>query len=156
MVLVDDQVRIVLEEGGHKLVGRHEIIESVKRDRVLDSRIVGVERDDVGDAHFRQLLKSHGAVQGLPLAALVLASLVQKRHDHADPVGSGSARADDALHILIMIVRGHVIDVAVHGIGKTVIGDVGHDEHVSAAHGFVDDGLRLAGAEPGAGKIEQI
>ena len=50
------------EQGFYKLVSRHEVIKAAKRDRVLDTRVVGVKGDDVGDTHGDQLLERHSAV----------------------------------------------------------------------------------------------
>ena len=87
MFLIDDQFRLRPKKGFHELVRRIEVVEAVQRNRILDSRVVCIEGKDVGDAHVNQFLKRQGAVQGFTLRALVLAALIQERHDDIDTVG---------------------------------------------------------------------
>ena len=46
----------MLEQGLYKLVGGHEVIEAGQGDDILHPRVVGVEGDDIGNAHTYQLL----------------------------------------------------------------------------------------------------
>ena len=108
---------------------------------------MGIESRDVGDAHMYQLLKRHGTVQGLSVGALMLAALVEERHDDIDPVRGGSAGADDSLKILVMVIRGHVVYIACHLIGQGVVCHIHHHEHVCAADRFLNDTLGFAASE---------
>jgi len=63
MILIDRQIRIVAQKCLYKLVGRHEIVKTVKRNRILYARVMSVEGYDVADSHGGQLFQSHGAVE---------------------------------------------------------------------------------------------
>ena len=109
-------VRRVAEDILDELISCLDRLETVKRDRVLDSWVMSVEGDDVFHAHVDQFLKADRAVQGFTSRALVLAAFVEERHDDIDPAGLSSDSGNDSLQILKMIVRGHVVLVPEQGI----------------------------------------
>ena len=91
-LLIDDQFRLCPKKGFHELVRRIEVVETVQRNRILDSRVMGIEGKNIGDAHVDQFLKRQGAVQGFALRTLVLAALIQERHDDIDTVSLAVGR----------------------------------------------------------------
>ena len=58
---------------------------------------MSVKGDDVADTHGGQLFQRHGAVEGFTLASLVLAALIEKRHDDIDTVCRSRAGAYNSL-----------------------------------------------------------
>ena len=105
MIVVQSEIRHVLHQSLQELIGGEEIVESVQRNGVLNTGIVSVESDKVGNAHIAQFLECQGAVQRFSLGAAVLASLIQEGHDHIDPVSLAGGSGYDPLQILIMVVR---------------------------------------------------
>ncbi len=63
------------------LIGGSHIVKAGKWDRVVDSRVMRVKRNDVGNAHGNQFLKHESAVQRFAGASLMLSALVEHRHD---------------------------------------------------------------------------
>ena len=153
VVVVDAKIRHRLNQGLQKLVGGHIGVKALKRDRVLHTGVVGVKGDDVGHAHVHQFLQGKGTVQGLPLCAFMLPSLVEEGHNDVDPAGFAVCRGNDTLQILIMVIRGHVIFMAADRIGKAEIADIYHNKHIGAPDRFADDSLGFPGAEAGAGAL---
>ena len=47
---------------------------------------MGVEGDDIGNAHILKLLQGQGAVQRLTAGTAVLAALIEEGNDHIDAV----------------------------------------------------------------------
>ena len=127
MVLVDLQVRRVAQNVFDKLIGGLYGFEAVQRDRVLHSRIVSVESDDILHSHIRQLLKRQSAVEGLAVGTLVLAALIEKRHNHIDAARFSAHSGDDALQILIVVVGGHAVLCAGHGVSQAGIAHIHHE-----------------------------
>ena len=106
-----------------------------------------VEGDDVVDTHFHKFLQSDRAVQRLPHGTLVLSSFIQVWHDNGDASCLAADRGDDTLEVLIMIVRRHVVHLAEHLIGFTVIDDINEKIEVHAAHGTLHNALAFTGSE---------
>ena len=75
----------------------------------------------------------------------MLAALVEERKDHGDPVRFSAGRGNDALEILKMVVRGHMVFLAADLIGNAVIRHVAKDEEITAADRIEDRGLSLTG-----------
>ena len=94
---------------------------------------MGIKGDDVADSHIRQLLKSKSTVQRFPFRPFVLAAFIKERHDHVDTVCLAVGCGDDSFQVLIVIVRRHVVQMTVDGVGQTVVADVHHDKQVCAA-----------------------
>ena len=80
-----------------ELIDRHDGVETVQRDGVLDTGIVCIEGDNIVNAHPDQLLQRDCAVQRLTHGALMLPALVQIRHDDGDPAGFAADSGNDAL-----------------------------------------------------------
>lgn len=86
----------------------------------------------------------------------MLAAFIEEGHDDINPVRLSGCGRYNALQILIVVVRGHVVFVSVYCIGETVIAYIDHDEQIFAADTFLDDSLCLSCAEAGAGQVDQI
>ena len=54
---------------------------------------------------------------------------------------------DDTFQILKMIIRGHVVLVSAHFVGKAVIGDIYHNKKVGTTNRFFDVTLALTGTK---------
>ena len=52
-----------MEQGAHELIVRRIVIETLDRNRVLDSRVMGIEGNEIGNAHAHQLFDRVSAVQ---------------------------------------------------------------------------------------------
>lgn len=94
-----------------ELVDRLDRLKAVQRDRILHPRVVCVKGDNIFHTHFYELLQGECTVQRLTAIALMLAALVEERHDDVDPARFSADGCDDALQILKMIVRRHVVRI---------------------------------------------
>ena len=148
MIGIDAQILLIAEQVFDELVRRPYRLESVERDRVLHPRIVGIKGDNILNAHLHKFLQSDGAVEGFPAGTLVLPAFIKERHDHVDPSGFSSYRGDDALQILIVVIRGHVIFVSAEGIGQAVVHNINENVEIHAANGFQNDTLGFACSKP--------
>ena len=72
----------------------------------------GIKGDDIVNAHIAQFLKRQCTVERFSGGTLMLAALIEERHNDSDSSGLSSAGCDDTLQILIMIVRRHVIHIS--------------------------------------------
>ena len=77
----------------------------------------------------------------------VLTTFIQKRHDNIDSMCFACCSRDDTFQILKMIIRGHVVLVSAHFVGKAVIGDIYHNKKVGTTNRFFDVTFALAGTE---------
>ena len=77
----------------------------------------------------------------------MLAALIEERHDDIDTARLPSDRGDDTLQILKVVVRGHVVDLTVQGIGQAVVADIHHQVQVLAAYRFGDNAFRFSGTK---------
>ncbi len=102
-----------------------------------------------------QFLQSQGTVQGFPFAALVLASLIEKRHDHIDTVRFSVGCGNDTLQILIVVVRRHMIFVTADRVGQAVVQHIGKDEKIHASYGLICR-IPLASPVPKRGQQQSI
>ncbi len=118
--------------------------------------IVGIKGNDVGNSHADQLFQCKGTVQRFDLGALVLTALVEKRHDHADTAGLSRGSSNETLQILVVVVRGHVIDVSVDAVGQRIVADIYHDKEIDAPHGFVHDSFCLSGTKTRTAAFDKI
>ena len=105
MVIVDLDVIYAVQDAFYELVSRLNGIESVKRDRILYTRIMCIEGDDVVNTHADQLLKCQCAVHGLTCSTSVLTALIQERHDNSDSSCFTICCSDHTFQILIVIIR---------------------------------------------------
>ena len=132
------------------LIGRADVVKAAERNGVLNLGVVRIKSDDVGHAHIGQLLERQCTVERFACGAVVLSALIEHRHDDRDSSRLAADGADDALEILIVVVRAHRDSHAVHLVGHAVVEHVADDIHVSAAHGLVNQPLCLARTETGA------
>ena len=80
--LIQRNIGHVLHQRLDHLVGRLYVIKAIERDRVLNSRIVCVKRNNIGNTHINKLLKHKRAVKRFSSASLVLSALVEHGHDY--------------------------------------------------------------------------
>ena len=155
VILVDLQVVIGRAHGLEHLIGRHDALKAVERDRVLHARVVRIEGDDVGDAHGNQLLKHQRAVHGLTRGAAMLASFVEHRHDDVDALRLPADRRDDALEVSVVLVRRHRHIPAVELVCALIRADVADDIQIISAHRIQQHPLAFAGAKARAVRTDQ-
>ena len=74
----------ILDQCLKELIGREEVVETVQRDRVLYTRIMCVESDEVGNTHITQFLEHQCTVKRFSLGTAVLTSFIKEWHDHVD------------------------------------------------------------------------
>ena len=110
---------------------------------------MGVEGENVFYSHFGQFLESHGAVQGLPVCAFVLAAFIEIRHDYIDAPGFSAHCRNHPLQILEMVIRGHSVGITADGIGETVIAHVHQNVNIIPPDRFIQHSFGLSGAETG-------
>ena len=144
MILVELHIRCIAQGVFDELVSRLDGFKSMQRNRVLDTRVVSVEGDDVFYAHSSQLLQTKCAVERLSSRSLVLAALIQEWHNDIDSAGFSTDGCDDTLQILEVVVRRHVVGVAAQRIGQAVVADIEQNVDIVTADRFVDDTLCLA------------
>ena len=76
MILIDDQILLVTEQRTDELVRRCKIIEALQWCRILDTRIVGIKRNEVGNTHFTQLFECISAVKRFTAASFMLSAFI--------------------------------------------------------------------------------
>ena len=145
-----------LHQRFEELVGRHEGIESMKRNRILYTRVVCIECDDVGYAHGSQLLKRKRAVQGFTHGTFMLSSFIKERHDYGDAFCLAVCGRDDPFQILIVVIGRHMVLMTAYGIGKTVICNINEYEEIASANGFVDLSFTFSCTETGTAAVQKI
>ena len=121
----------------------------------MHTGVMRVKGDDIAYAHVLQLLKRQGAIQAFAAGAAVLPPLVEHGHDDADAFGPTADGGDDALEVLIMIVRRHGHRTAIHLIFHVIRADIAQDIDIVAAHAAFDHALSLAGAKARAMCLDQ-
>jgi hypothetical protein len=131
------------------------ILKTVERDGIHHARVMGVEGHDVVNPHADELLESHGAVKRLTVCPQKLTALIQEGHDDRDPAGFPAHRGDDPFQILKVIVRGHVIEKAVHFLSDAVVTDIHHHEQVVAADRTEDLSLSFSASEAGGSYVNK-
>ena len=55
-----------------------------------------------------------------------------------------------------MVVRGHMVQVAIYGIGQAVVADIDHNEQIFSADRLSDNSFGLPGSETGAVAVDQV
>ena len=144
MILVELHIRCIAQDVFDELVSRLDGFKSMQRNRVLDTRVVSVEGDDVFYAHSSQLLQTKCAVERLSSRSLVLAALIQEWHNDIDSAGFSTDGCDDTLQILEVVVRRHVVGVAAQRIGQAVVADIEQNVDIVTA----DRSLMIPFASP--------
>ena len=156
VVPVEFDVRNVVDHGFQELVGGVDVLKSAQGDGVLDPGVVGVKGDEVLHAHAGQLLEAQGAVQGLPGGAAVLAAFIEHGHNDVDPASLAADGGDDPLQVLVVVVGAHGDVHAVHLVGHAIVEHIGKDVQIMASNRLLQAALGLAGAEPGALRLQLI
>ena len=95
VIAVQPDVRYVSEQSLDKLICSLYRLETMERNGVLHTGIMGVEGDDIVYAHIGQLLKSQRAVQGLSGGTLMLTAFIKEGHDHSESFRFAAACGDD-------------------------------------------------------------
>ena len=140
----------LLDECLDHLVRGTDAVKAGQRNRILNTGVMCIKGDDVGNAHRDEFLQAHCTVEGFACRALVLSAFVQHRHDDGNSSCLTADSTDDTLQICEMVVGRHGNLLTVHGVGLTVVEAVGDDVNVMSAHGIVKHTLCFAGAESGA------
>ena len=153
LVGVDVEVGILVEHRLDHLICRAHVLKAVKRNGVLNSGVVSVEGDKVGDAHSNELLECKRTVERLSAGSLMLSALVEHRHYNADTASLTANSTDNSLKILKMVVGTHGYGLTVHIILYTVIEDVTYNINVVTSEGMVNSALCLTAAKSGAGRV---
>ena len=125
-------------------------------DRVLDSRIVSIESDDVFHTHLDQFLQCQCTVEGFSAGTSVLAALIQKWHDHVDSSGFSGDGSNDSFQVLIMIIRGHMVGLSCQRICQTVVADIYQNIDIITTYGFLQDTFCFSGTETGKIRPDQV
>ena len=86
----------------------------------------------------------------------MLAALIEVGHNYGDTAGFSTDSSDDALQILEMVVRGHVVGVIVQVVSQTVIAHIHHQIKVISADRSFDGALSFSGTKPGCVSLNQI
>ena len=128
----------------------------MKRNRILNSGIMGIKGDNIIYSHTDQLLKAQSTVQRFSPGSFVLTAFVKEGHNDIDPSGFPSYGGNDPLQILKVIVRGHMVGVAAQRISQGIVADIHHEVKIVAPDGFLQDTLCLAGTETRGLRIDQI
>ena len=144
MILVDLDVLLVAKNVLDELICRTHRLKAGQRDRVLNTRVVRVECDNIIHAECFELLKDICAVERLASASNLLSAFVEIRHDDIDPVSFSAGGSDDALEILKMIVRRHDIIKTAHLVCERVIAYVDEDVEIIAADSFLNCSFAFA------------
>ena len=116
---------------------------------------MGIEGQNVGNAHIDQFMQGHRAVQALSACPAVLTAFIQEGHDDVDALCFAGHGGDDSLEVLEMIVGGHGNGLPVHLISDVVGADIHDDIDVIAADAFFQDAFGFPGPEPGTGGLDQ-
>ena len=106
MILVDLDVLFVAKNVLDELICWTHRLKAGQRDRVLNTRVVRVECDNIIHAECFELLKDICAVERLASASNLLSAFVEIRHDDIDSVGFSAGGSDDALEIRKREIRG--------------------------------------------------
>ena len=156
VIRVNRKVWFCAKQCFHELIWRVETVESVKRDCILYTRIVGIKCEDIVYAHVNQFLKCQSAVQRLAFCTFVLTALIQKRHNNVKAVFLTISSGNQTFQILIVIVRWHVVHISVDGICQAVITYICHNKQVFSTDGFVQDTFCFTTSKTWAMCIYQI
>ena len=105
MVTVDLKIFISTKQSLDKLISRGNCLKSAQRNRILYTRVMSIKCNNIVNTHPHKLLKCKGTVQRLTGSSLMLAALIEERHDYVDTASFSSDCSNDTLQVLIMIVR---------------------------------------------------
>ena len=105
MVLVHFQIVHCVQQGVQELVGRNKIVKVLQGSNTCDPGVMRVKCNEVVDAQLKQLVEHVGSIQRFPPAAVMLASLIQERHNDRDTSGFALDHGDHSLQVLEMVIR---------------------------------------------------
>ncbi len=124
-------------------------------DRILDSRIVSIESDDVFHTHLDQFLQCQCTVRD-SLPVRLCWRLSSKWHDHVDSSGFSGDGSNDSFQVLIMIIRGHMVGLSCQRICQTVVADIYQNIDIITTYGFPQDTFCFSGTETGKIRPDQV
>ena len=153
--MIEGDIRNGANESFKHLISGSHVVKSGQRDRIGHAGVVRVERDDISNAHIDEFLQGERAVERLTPRTLVLATLVEHRHNDRDPVCFALDRPDDPFEILIVVVGTHRHGLTVHIVGHAVVEHIADDEEILASARLLDHSLAFAAAETRAGRFDQ-
>ena len=80
----------------------------------------------------------------------MLSAFIEERHDDVDTSQRTVAGSDDTLQILVVVIRRHVVGIAVHVVSNTMIAYIGENEQILTADGLADLRFASPASETGA------
>ena len=149
MIAVDFQVIVSVQQSFYELIGGLHSVETVERNRVLNTGVMSVESDDVVDTHSYEFLQRDRAVQRFPGCALRLEALIEIRHDDSDSTGLALDSRDHTFEVGEMVVRRHVVLETEHLVGLAVIDDIHQDVEVHTSDRLIQYALAFTCPEAG-------
>ena len=153
---INREILHIPEKALDELINGLDCLEAGERDRILYAGIMCVKGDDVVNAHADQLLQGDGTVKRFPGGAAVLTALIEEGHDDGDAARLAADGGDDPLQILEVVIRRHMICLAVQGVGHAVVAHVHHDVEIHAADGLLQHALGFSIAESGDISLDNI
>ena len=137
IVLVQHDIRNMLEQSLQCLVRGNYIIKAHQGNRILYTRIMCVKGNNLRYSHVLQLLQSHCAIEGFSGILTMLTAAVQDRHDHIDTMRLTADSLNRTLQIRKMLVRRHGNLVSKHVITAVVVARIADDINVQSSYGMV-------------------
>ena len=86
----------------------------------------------------------------------MLSAFIEERHDDVDTSGFAVASGDDTLQILVVVIRRHVVGIAVHVVSNTMIAYIGENEQILTADGLADLRFGFTASETGHIHVYEI
>lgn len=86
----------------------------------------------------------------------MLSAFIEERHDDVDTSGLAVAGGDDTLQILVVVIRRHVVGIAVHVVSNTMIAYIGENEQILTADGLADLRFGFTASETGHIHVYEI
>ena len=86
----------------------------------------------------------------------MLSAFIEERHDDVDTSGFAVAGGDDTLQILVVVIRRHVVGIAVHVVSNTMIAYIGENEQILTADGLADLRFGFTASETGHIHVYEI
>lgn len=147
IVTVNLDIRNSLDKSLDHLICRTNVIKAAERNSILNSGVVSIKSNNVGNTHFDELLERGSTVERLSGGSVMLTSAVKHRHNYRNSARLTTDSADNSLKITEMIIGAHGYSLAVHLVGNAVVEAVNDDIYVVAAHRLTNKALTLTGTE---------
>lgn len=154
-VLVEFDVGEMFGQGFQHLIGREIVVESHKRNRIHNSRIVCVESDEVGDSHLLEFLKHNRAIERFTAGTTMLSARVKHRHNHGDTIRFCVCGADDTFEVREMLVGSHRDLLSEEVVSDAVIHRVAYDVEVLASDRLHNHTLSVTARETRAIRLDK-